>query len=397
VPKIAISYRRSDGSAVAGRIYDWLAARYGADSVFMDVEKIPLGVDFRAYIKSVLSQSDLILAIVGPGWCFAAASQNRFADPDDPVRVEIETALQQGTRIIPVLVDGANMPAVRDLPDSLKTFPFLNATWIDAGRDFRLHMNRLIEAIEERESVMLAQPKRRGPAALLRPRFLVASAFAALVILTGTWTLLPHVVPPAPPRLASDRTVILPKAESTQAKPPSQEAALGGIQVAPAKVYRVVSELSDDVLNLRDRAGARDDNPPSFHIPKGAPGISLSECRRLDDGALWCAATWNGRSGWLNARYIIEIDMGAVAAGSAARPPDQLYEVANGIAGGKLHIRAAPSISARTLKSVPEGTAGIQLGPCHTNEQTKWCFATWDGITGWIDARFVSPVFRRAS
>jgi len=402
VPKIAISYRRSDGSALAGRIYDRLVARYGANSVFMDVEKIPLGVDFRAYIKGILLRSDILLVIIGPDWCVAPDGARRLDDPRDPVRVEIEVGMQHVKRIIPLLINGVRMPGAADLPAALENFCFLNAATIDGGRDFGAHMNRLIEAIEEREGDMLAQPKPAGGigrlfSALLRPRILAAGAFAALVLAAGAWTLLPRLFPPVPSNLASDRPVILPKGEMTPANPPAREAALGGIQVAPARVYRVVSELSDDVLNLRDRAGARDDNQPSFQIPKGSPGISLSECRRLDDGALWCAATWNGHSGWLNARYIIEIDASGVPTGSAATPPDKLYEVARSIAGGQLHIRSAPSNSARTLKPVPAGTSGIQLGPCHTNEQAKWCFATWDGVTGWIDERFVSPAFRPAS
>jgi hypothetical protein len=38
MPKLIISYRRSDSDAMAGRIRDNLAAHYGNDSVFIDVD-----------------------------------------------------------------------------------------------------------------------------------------------------------------------------------------------------------------------------------------------------------------------------------------------------------------------------------------------------------------------
>jgi hypothetical protein len=47
---IFISYRRQETSALAGRLYDRLADRFGEDRVFMDVDTIELGVDFAAVI-----------------------------------------------------------------------------------------------------------------------------------------------------------------------------------------------------------------------------------------------------------------------------------------------------------------------------------------------------------
>src|SRR5258708_2821989 len=41
--RIFLCYRRDDASGHAGRLYDMLADRYGADRVFMDVDAIPLG------------------------------------------------------------------------------------------------------------------------------------------------------------------------------------------------------------------------------------------------------------------------------------------------------------------------------------------------------------------
>ena len=42
-PRVFVSYRRDDAAAYAGRLYDALSARFGADNVFMDVDAIGLG------------------------------------------------------------------------------------------------------------------------------------------------------------------------------------------------------------------------------------------------------------------------------------------------------------------------------------------------------------------
>ena len=148
--KIVVSYRRSDSQAIAGRIVDRLIAEFGEQSVFMDVDNIPFGIDFRQHIQSVLAQAEVLIAVVGPDWLGAGADGgSRIQEEDDPVRVEIETALRQEIVVIPVLVDGASMPKAAALPESLRNFAFLNAAPVDVGRDFRPHVDRLVQSIDE--------------------------------------------------------------------------------------------------------------------------------------------------------------------------------------------------------------------------------------------------------
>jgi hypothetical protein len=54
--KIVISYRRSDSDAIAGRIRDRLASHFGEESLFMDIDNIPFGTDFREHIKNAPSE-----------------------------------------------------------------------------------------------------------------------------------------------------------------------------------------------------------------------------------------------------------------------------------------------------------------------------------------------------
>jgi hypothetical protein len=149
MPTIVISYRRADSSAIAGRILDRLTARYGEQSVFMDIDHIPFGTDFRAHIQEMLQRTDVVIAVIGPNWLgIGADGAARMQEPTDPVRVEIETALARKTPIIPVLVDGARMPQSADLPQEFGNFAFLNAAEVSTGRDFRTHVDRLIAAVD---------------------------------------------------------------------------------------------------------------------------------------------------------------------------------------------------------------------------------------------------------
>jgi TIR domain len=148
MPTIAISYRRSDSSAIAGRIFDRLTAHFGDDSVFMDVDNIPVGVDFRSQIDETLHRTDVLLAVIGVNWLSRdSAGLSRLQEKTDPVRVEIETAVARKIHIIPVLVDGAKMPDAAELPAEFGNFAYLNAAEVATGRDFRSQMERLIDAI----------------------------------------------------------------------------------------------------------------------------------------------------------------------------------------------------------------------------------------------------------
>src|SRR5262245_43161066 len=146
---VFISYRRSDSAAIAGRIRDRLADYYGADAIFIDIDSIPVGIDFRQQIQEAITKNDLVLAVIGPKWVGSKKpGATRISDYKDPIRIEIETALNHGIPLIPVVVGGATMPKDSALPDSLQKLPFLNAAEVDDGRDFHQHVDRLIRAMD---------------------------------------------------------------------------------------------------------------------------------------------------------------------------------------------------------------------------------------------------------
>ena len=75
--RVFISYRRQESSGLAGRLYDQLAARFGDDQVFMDVDTIALGVDFAEVIAQAVSSCEVLLAVIGPRWLAATDEDGR--------------------------------------------------------------------------------------------------------------------------------------------------------------------------------------------------------------------------------------------------------------------------------------------------------------------------------
>ena len=147
--RVIISYRRADSEVITGRIRDRLAARFGENSIFVDIDNVPFGHDFREHIKNAVIDSDLLIAVIGPQWTGGnKRGHHKINEETDPVRVEIETALQAEVPILPVLIANAKMPNADKIPASLREFCFLNAAPLDTGRDFSQHIERLIRTVE---------------------------------------------------------------------------------------------------------------------------------------------------------------------------------------------------------------------------------------------------------
>ncbi len=133
---------------MVGHLYDRLGARYGKECIFRDVDNIPLASDFRNNIGTDLSRSDVVLVVIGPRWLGATGGAVRINDSDDPVRGEVETALRTGACVLPVLVEGASMPAAADVPESLRALCFLNAARVEPGKDFDRHIFELFASVD---------------------------------------------------------------------------------------------------------------------------------------------------------------------------------------------------------------------------------------------------------
>jgi hypothetical protein len=147
-PRIFISYRRADAAALVGHLYDRLINRYGRECIFRDVDNIPLASNFRDDIRADLSRCDVVLVVIGPRWLGVNDAGARIKNSDDPVRIEVETALRTGATVVPILVEGASMPSPHEVPESLSSLCSLNAGRMEPGKDFEQHARELFSCID---------------------------------------------------------------------------------------------------------------------------------------------------------------------------------------------------------------------------------------------------------
>ena len=194
MPKIFISYRRSDSQDFTDRLFDYMARHFGAENVFQDVgdsTKIPPGVDFVDYLAEQVRACDVVLVVIGEQW--VRTLHERAKRDDDFVRIEVESALTQGKIVIPVLKSATLMPASAELPESIRKLARLNASRVRPNPDFARDCDTLADGIRQvlavkNASASAAPPPPPKPA---RPRSvdLLPAPFAWIEIPGGRGTM----------------------------------------------------------------------------------------------------------------------------------------------------------------------------------------------------------------
>lgn len=149
--KIFISYRRDDSPHAAGRIYDRLAEKFGRESIFIDINSIPFGVDYRHYVINTIRCCSAFLLIIGDQWLSNKDCNDnmRLNNPSDFLRIEIESAIQLNIPITPILVGRyASMPKENQLPISLKDLIFRQAIEARPGAVFNAQIDYMVKELE---------------------------------------------------------------------------------------------------------------------------------------------------------------------------------------------------------------------------------------------------------
>jgi len=133
---VFISYRREDTQGQARALFQDLVAKLGRDAVFMDVDSIALGKDFREVLQERLATSGLMLVLIGPDWLEGKdkSGRRRIDNPADFVRLEIAAALKRNIPITPVLLQGAQMPGAEQLPADLAPLAYRNGFELSHNR-----------------------------------------------------------------------------------------------------------------------------------------------------------------------------------------------------------------------------------------------------------------------
>src|SRR5688572_9444008 len=145
---VFISYRREGSSTFAGILYDMLCNNFPASQIFKDKNKLLPGKDFRQGLDRAIDQAHTMLVLIGKNWLHKAdkKEKNRLFDKEDFIRYEIKAALEKEVNIIPVIFEGGQMPAEKDLPDEIKKLCNYQAFFIDADI-VTTSINRLIDHI----------------------------------------------------------------------------------------------------------------------------------------------------------------------------------------------------------------------------------------------------------
>ena len=188
MPSIFISYRREDAAGHAGHLAAELSLRYGESSVFIDIDAIAPGVDFERRIDDALSSCQVALVLIGDEWLTAERDgKRRIAQENDYVRREVGAALlRDDVTVIPVLIEGAQMPSAAELPADIAPLAKINALELSNKR-WRYDLGRLYDVVGRSDPkwkrVLRATPrwaKRASPVAVV-----AGAAAAAVLLLSG--------------------------------------------------------------------------------------------------------------------------------------------------------------------------------------------------------------------
>lgn len=145
MPRIYVSSRRSDSASIPGRIIAKLSESFGAENITVSSDTA-----VSKQIEQAVSACDVVVIIMGSQWSSIVNSYgfSSLFDPEDFVRLEIETALRSGRRVIPVLVNTDTMPSKAVLPATLAALAAQQPILLrDTATAFVAGMESLIEAI----------------------------------------------------------------------------------------------------------------------------------------------------------------------------------------------------------------------------------------------------------
>jgi hypothetical protein len=146
---IFLCYRREDTQDAAGRLHDQLVAAYGQERIFMDIDSVPLGIDFVDHVTDQIGRCTAVIVMIGKQWLTIKDKKRRrrLDSEDDLVRAEIRAALQQKIPVIPVTVQNAAVPHAEELPDDIRLLARRNGIELSATR-WKTDVERLIKELD---------------------------------------------------------------------------------------------------------------------------------------------------------------------------------------------------------------------------------------------------------
>ena len=158
--KVFINYRRDLSKGDARHLTSLLASQLdtrfdkllGRSRVFIDLKGIDGFSDWLAVLKDHVAGTAAMISLIGPGWLEVQDKDGnrRLDNPDDFVRFEIREATSRRIPVLPVLLDGASIPAKDQLPPDMHGLLSWQAMRLEAthfetdtkeiGKELRKHL-----------------------------------------------------------------------------------------------------------------------------------------------------------------------------------------------------------------------------------------------------------------
>ncbi len=192
-PIIFMCYRREDSGEIAGRMHEFLVKTFGESSILRDVDRISDRTVSRLVLANdVVAHSDVMVIVIGRNWAGTGETPvgkpKGITNPKDPIRIQIEAGLKQpGMLIIPVLVDGATLPA--DLPPSLQPIAATEPIII-SDAPLEQQMKKVVNRIHAQFGGLSSRRMRQIIAAVI---FIVLLIVAFVLVQNGN--MLPSIIP----------------------------------------------------------------------------------------------------------------------------------------------------------------------------------------------------------
>lgn len=124
-----INYRKSLNLTEAQLLHVHLERYLGRKRVFIDISGLEGGDHWLQSLERQVANSIAMVVLIDKNWLTVIDEQGnyRLQQSSDFVRFEVEQALLRNIPVIPLLLDGAQMPTTDDLPAGLAQLPFQQA------------------------------------------------------------------------------------------------------------------------------------------------------------------------------------------------------------------------------------------------------------------------------
>lgn len=135
MPSIFINYRRADSAGAAAKLKAELVQLLPGSSIYLDASDNQGGENYRQRINGAIDGCHVFICLIGRNWLDNGPNgRPRLFEPGDVVFEEIDLALDKGKDVLPLLVNGAEMPLQIKLPEAIKRLSLQHAMKLSEAR-----------------------------------------------------------------------------------------------------------------------------------------------------------------------------------------------------------------------------------------------------------------------